>query len=109
MSFIKRVNLSKMRFTENIINRKIREMSSKIGVPIIINQSLRALTKYRGEDNLGYKRIKSRQDRLISFLLLLKHLYKVKKENDVKYKSKKTIKILITKNNNIHFLYAKLE
>ena len=107
MSFIKRGNLTAMPFIENIINTEIRHISVKIGVPIVIHQSLNTLTKYKGDDPLGYKKIKTKKDKLSMFLSLVKHLYKIKKDLDVKYKDKKLIKIIITKNNRIGFVYEK--
>lgn len=107
MSFIKRRNMEAIPFIENIISIEIRAMYLKIEVPIIIHQSLNTITRYRGNDSLGHKKIKSRKDKLNSFLMLLKYLYEKKKEKDEKYKDRKIIKIVVAKNNNVHFICEK--
>lgn len=111
MSFIRRENLKTMPFIENILHNQIRDIINKIGVPIIIYQSLNTLTQYRGNDFLGYKKIKHRNHKLNIFLDLVKHLQLRKKVRDEKYKdqNKKIVKIIITKNNNILFVCEKIE
>jgi hypothetical protein len=111
MSFIKRRNLEALPVIENILYIQIREAIAKIGVPMIIYHSLNTLTKYRGKDPLEHKKIKTRKHKLKYFLNFLNHVYLKKKLRDERYKDQniKIVKIIITKNDNIIFVYEKNE
>lgn len=109
MGFIKRENLKDIPYIQNNLNIIIRDITIKIGVPIEFHQSVNAITKYRGKDLLGFKKIQSRSQKLNKILNLLKCIYKLKKEKDAKYKDKKITKVVITKNYILHFLCTKSE
>jgi hypothetical protein len=107
MGFIQRGNLEAIPFIENILNIQIHNITVKIGAPIIIHNSLNNLTKYKGNDILEIKKMKSRNDKLKHFLKIIKRIYKAKKEAESKDKNMIILKVILLKSNRIYFMCKK--
>lgn len=107
MVFIQRGNLEAIPFIENILNIQIHNVTVKIGAPMIIYNSLNNLTKYKGNDILEIKKMKSRNDKLKHFLKIIKRIYKAKKEAENKDKNMIIIKVILLKSNRICFMCKK--
>ncbi len=107
MGFIKRGNLSDMETIKNILRSEIRVVISKIKVPVLINQSMKTLTKYKGTDILEIKKIKNTIKRLKEVLFIMRKMYKLQQEMSEKYKERKIIQIHITSKAKLLFVYEK--
>lgn len=109
MGFIQRGNLEAIPFIENILNIQINNIIVKIRAPVVIHNSLNNLTKYKGNDILEIKKMKSRNEKLKQFLKIIKKIYKAKKEAESKNKNMIILKVIVLKSNRICFMCKKPE